>query len=147
MSRETNFADYNSGWEAAELELGLGFNQLRKADVERCNTAFGTEGELLAWTPTDWGNALAGEVGEACNVLKKMLRIYRTPEDVTEGRWTEKDYEYSALKSQLADEIADAVIYADLLAARLGINLGEAIAAKFNEVSERVGSDIKLPVP
>jgi NTP pyrophosphatase (non-canonical NTP hydrolase) len=44
----------------------------------------------------------------------------------------------------IAQELADTVLYADLLAARLGINLGEAIRDKFNIVSERMGSDIKL---
>jgi hypothetical protein len=40
--------------------------------------------------------------------------------------------------------MADVVTYADLLAARFGIDLGLAVAAKFNEVSERVGSDLRL---
>ena len=29
---------------------------------------------LDSWSPAEWGNALAGEVGELCNVLKKILR-------------------------------------------------------------------------
>lgn len=35
-----------------------------------------------------------------------------------------------------ADELADVIIYADLIAARLGIDLGDAVRRKFNEVSE-----------
>jgi len=42
------------------------------------------------------------------------------------------------------DEIADMVIYADLLAQRLGRKLEDAIKNKFNQTSDKVGSDIKL---
>ncbi len=44
----------------------------------------------------------------------------------------------------IADELADTIIYADLLAMRLGIDLSEAIRSKFNVVSDRMKSDIKL---
>ena len=47
----------------------------------------------------------------------------------------------------IADEIADVVIYADLLAARLGVNLEAAVQRKFNEVSQRVGSSIRIEEP
>ena len=42
-------------------------------------------------------------------------------------------------KEQVADELADVLTYLDLLAAVLGVNLGQAAVEKFNEVSERVG--------
>jgi len=44
----------------------------------------------------------------------------------------------------IADEIADTIIYLDLLAARLEINLDDAVRRKFNEVSTRRMSDYKL---
>ncbi len=44
----------------------------------------------------------------------------------------------------IAEEVADTVIYADLLAARLGIALEEAVIAKFNEVSIRNGFPQRL---
>jgi NTP pyrophosphatase (non-canonical NTP hydrolase) len=44
----------------------------------------------------------------------------------------------------VSDEIADVAIYLDLLAARLGINLEEAVVKKFNEVSEKIGSTYTL---
>lgn len=46
--------------------------------------------------------------------------------------------------SAIADEIADTVIYADLLAARRGIDLGNAVITKFNTVSKRANSDITI---
>lgn len=81
--------------------------------------------------PTRREAALAGEVGEACNVIKKVRRGDRTMDDA---------------RPDIANELADAVIYLDLLAARAGIDLGNAVAAKFNEVSERVGSPRRLIV-
>jgi NTP pyrophosphatase (non-canonical NTP hydrolase) len=73
------------------------------------------------------GNELAGEVGEACNVIKKL------------------DRERMGIKgsrdtvAHLAEELADVVICVDLIAAAAGINLDEAIRDKFNATSEKHG--------
>jgi len=108
-------------------KMGLNFDEFRKANVLRCEDAFF---ELDHWSPQEWSNALAGEVGEACNITKKMLRGDHT----SDGSWHEA----------LAKELADVVTYADLLAARCGIDLGEAVRDKFNEVSRRRNSSIFL---
>lgn len=74
-----------------------------------------------------FGNALAGEVGEACNVLKKL------------------DREAMGLKGSrdtvdhLAEELADVDIYLALLYAKLGIDRKAAVAKKFNSTSEKLG--------
>lgn len=78
------------------------------------------------WTLADWSNAIAGETGEMCNLIKKIRRGDNVDvQDV--GR-----------------ELADIVIYADILADKLGLNLSDCIQQKFNEVSDRIGSEIKL---
>lgn len=41
-------------------------------------------------------------------------------------------------------ELADHIIYADLLAARLGVNLEAAVVRKFNAVSTMRKSSIRL---
>jgi NTP pyrophosphatase (non-canonical NTP hydrolase) len=41
-------------------------------------------------------------------------------------------------------ELADVVTYLDLLAFQLNIDLGDAVIQKFNEVSIRVGSTVRL---
>lgn len=92
------------------------------------------------WDTMHWGCALAGEVGELCNRLKKWER-----DDIKQG---ENYTDYEARKVQERDEIgkeiADVVLYADLLASKLKLTLSELVRAKFNEVSKRKGSDIVL---
>lgn len=105
------------------LRAALTFDALRAANMERCVTAFGGHDD---WEPERWALATFGEAGEACNALKKLIRGDGSVEDV-------------------GHEIADMVIYADLWAARMGLSLGEIIARKFNIVSDRVGSEIRLP--
>lgn len=100
-----------------------GFGQFRFANVKRCQDAFHP---VDSWTPSDWMTAVAGEIGEAANLIKKL----RLGEDVS--------------KTALAHELADAVTYIDLLADRLGIDLGAALVDKFNIVSERVGSTVRF---
>lgn len=113
----------------------LSFDSLRDANVRRCEEVFH---KLTDWSPTDWATAMAGECGEACNEIKKLRRLdgADADSDTAENRhW---------LKVNIAHELADLVIYADLLAARLDIDLGEAIKFKFNEVSDKRSSTVKL---
>ena len=45
---------------------------------------------------------------------------------------------------EISHEIADVVIYLDLLAQSYGIDLGTAVRRKFNVVSDRRGSEVTL---
>lgn len=81
------------------------------------------------------GNELAGETGEACNVIKKLERERQG--------WAGS----RASKDQLAEELADVVICADLCAVTAGIDLDAAVIAKFNATSEKVGMTTRLPAP
>ena len=100
----------------------LNFYELRKTNVERCEDVFHS---LEEWELRDWALAMIGEAGEVCNEVKKL-----------------KYGDGSNLR--LALELADVVIYADLLAARQGIDLGRAVIAKFNAVSRKKKSHIFL---
>ena len=84
------------------------------------------------WSGSDWATALAGETGEVCDVIKKLNRA-----DI--GKPSHKDPPREVLLSDLGDELADVMTYANLLAHRYGIDLAEATAKKFNAVSEREG--------
>ena len=101
----------------------LSFQRLRQANVERCEKSYHPIGE---WSECDWAVALAGECGEVCHIVKDRRRG--------------EEVEVYALGA----ELADLVIYADLLAARVGIDLGDAIRRKFNETSRKVQSEIQL---
>lgn len=108
----------------------LAFDTLRNANVQRCEAVFH---KLHRWNPAEWSNAMAGEAGEACNLTKKIIR----------GDFPD-DYAMADAVRDLAKEIADVVIYADLLAARMNIDLGEAVRDKFNEVSQRRKASVSL---
>jgi NTP pyrophosphatase (non-canonical NTP hydrolase) len=78
------------------------------------------------------GNELAGEVGEACNVIKKLERARM-------GLRGSRD-----TVAHLAEELADVIICVDLIATQEGIDLGAAVVAKFNATSEKVGLRTRL---
>ena len=122
----------------------LTFDMLREANTLRLPTFRNALGELAHsqpdgsdWTPSDWLQALVGEVGEYANFRKKFQR----------GDITLEQFIVHASK-----ELADVQTYLDILARRCldlpgkphptGIDLGDATLAKFNEVSQRVSSPI-----
>lgn len=73
------------------------------------------------------GNELAGETGEACNIIKKLERIHMGIKSS------------AATEDALMEELADVVICADLIAMELGRDLGEATRRKFNATSVKYG--------
>lgn len=113
----------------------LTFFELKRMNFIRCETAFH---KVNSWSPTDWACAMAGEMGEACNVVKKIRRLDEADKtkDTPELR--------RELVQKVGDELADVIIYADLLATRLGVDLEDHVVKKFNEVSDRRGCNIKL---
>lgn len=110
----------------------LTFKKLREANSPRCKQWLNG----VTWSLSDWGVAMAGEAGEACDAIKKLNRL-------RDGMITQENNKQK-LTIDLAKEIADTIIYADLLAEAAGIDLEEAIVNKFNEVSDRFGFEQKL---
>ncbi len=113
----------------------LTFDQLRAVNVPRCEKWHPPDS--LPWSLADWSNALCGEAGELANVIKKIRRQET-------GARNQGDPSMEELKVMALNELADVVIYADLLANQLGGNLGEAVKAKFNKVSEKYGFEERL---
>ncbi len=113
----------------------LKFDDLRIANLARIPLIKNGRGELAHnedgsdWSLSDWCNATLGELGEAANIIKKIRRGDVTLEEV---------------RPALAKELADVACYLDILAFRAGVDLGEAVITKFNEISERVGVPIKI---
>lgn len=77
--------------------------RLREANLLRCERWH--PGGVDDWSPAEWTNAVAGEVGEVIEVF------------VDHGR-------SAAIADPLASEIADVLTYLDLLAAKLGRSPG-----------------------
>lgn len=115
--------------------LDLTFGDLRGRNVARCLRWH--PGGIESWSRADWMQAALGELGEAANISKKLKR----DEDGLVGN---SDEDAALLRGRLADELADTVIYLDLLAAREGIDLAEAIRAKFNRTSAKNGFPERL---
>jgi NTP pyrophosphatase (non-canonical NTP hydrolase) len=78
-------------------------------------------------TPT-----ISASAGEACNLIKKLNRA-------RDGLTGNGAVGVDELRAKLAAELADTAIYLDLLAQAAGVDLSDAIASKFNAVSERNG--------
>lgn len=100
------------------------------------------QGHLDAWSVADWAVAMAGEAGEVCNAVKKLRRVEDGLANENDpGRRIET---VEAAHAAIAEELADTVLYAILLAARINVDLGQAVAAKFNKTSERYGFPERL---
>jgi NTP pyrophosphatase (non-canonical NTP hydrolase) len=115
---------------------GVTFNTLRSANEARLPEFRNALGEIAHkvgdgsdWSLNDWAVAATGELGESCNVLKKVRRGDLTLEEAT---------------PLLEQEFADVIIYMDLLAKKAGIDLGEAVKKTFNAKSVKVGSRIRI---
>jgi len=127
----------NAGWLAAEKLRSLDFARLRAINVERCVKGFGHA--LDSWSVAEWTNAMCGEAGEAANVAKKMLR-HR--DNVAGNKGADLDLE--ALRQKLGRELADTVIYLDLVCASQGLDLGQLVRETFNAKSDEIGAKEKL---
>jgi len=53
--------------------MSLNLEHLRFINAARA--ARWHKGGIESWSITDWSNAMAGEMGEACNAVKKLRRI------------------------------------------------------------------------
>lgn len=102
----------------------LTFKELNRANTERNQLLFSDIDKN--WVLSDWTNALAGESGELCNKVKKVRRGEEVPLE------------------DLEEELADVVIYADLIANKLGTTLAKCIINKFNKKSKLWSCSIML---
>jgi len=114
----------------------LGLNVLRRANVVRLPTFRNANGDPAHakpdgsdWKLSAWSNAVCGELGEAANIIKKIER---------------GDFHLDLSREALADELADVLIYLDLLAFQAGVDLGAAVVSKFNKTSVKVGSPVRI---
>lgn len=127
--------------------MSLTFDQLRKANTMRLPQFKNKRGGMAHskpdgsdWSPAQWLQALVGELGEFANIRKKYER---------------GDIDFAEYRVEAEKELADVATYLSILAMRAldtregvphphGVDLEDAVIAKFNEVSERVGSTVFL---
>lgn len=81
------------------------------------------------WSPAQWLQAVVGELGEYANIRKKFER---------------GDIDAFEFQVAAAAELADAVTYLDILANQIGVDLDEAVINKFNFISKRVKSPVRI---
>jgi NTP pyrophosphatase (non-canonical NTP hydrolase) len=108
---------------------GLTFNTLRRASLVRLPLFQDAKGRACHekadgsdWSPAQWLQAAVGEIGEYANLRKKVER---------------GDMTLAEALPALSDELADVVIYLDLLASQLGIDLGQAVMSKWNATCDK----------
>jgi len=134
-------------------DFNLTFNVLRQANEARLPLFKNGRGEPAHdkpdgsdWSLSDWSNAAMGELGEAAGIIKKIRRGDYTLDTIV----TVKDAsgnptgEFLPARELLAKELADTVTYIDILAKQIGVDLGDAIAEKFNEISDRINVPVKI---
>ena len=114
-----------------KMNMSLDLKAFRPINVDRARNGFKCyDNQPLTY----WTTALAGEVGELCNMIKKLQRVERGGVDGGSS-YTAKDI----TKEMLKEEIGGIAIYLDLMASLLDIDLTEAIVDTFNNKSEELG--------
>jgi NTP pyrophosphatase (non-canonical NTP hydrolase) len=103
------------------------FREFQKMNATREREAFPQSAD---WSLNDFATALMGELGEACNLLKKVRRedFDLLTVDVATGL---------TVKKKILKELADVITYADLMMTRLNASTEFEILDKFDEVSSR----------
>jgi NTP pyrophosphatase (non-canonical NTP hydrolase) len=117
------------------MKTPLTLRHITDVSVERTNRWHPSG--IHQWSISDWCVAWVGEVGEACNIVKKLNRV----RDNIRGNGSISSHK---LKARLAEELADAVLYQVLVAASHGIDLEQAVRDKFNKVSKEQGFPERL---
>lgn len=79
-----------------------------------------------------YANAMSGETGEFCNLLKKMLR----------GDKYDRDGKSELTPYYICQELADIIIYAEFICSIYGFSLSTIVREKFNVVSLNKGSNL-----
>lgn len=127
---ENLITEMHSGGNSTIVTKELSFADVSATNLERCNAWH--PGGIEDWTPTDWACALTGELGELCNVIKKLRRLQ-------DGVVSANNPLTEDVKKMLAEEIGGTFLYLDLLTQRLGLNLADVVPYEFNRISIREG--------
>lgn len=111
------------------MDEALTFEDFQALNARRCNEAF--RHGVHDWPIQNWALAIAGEAGELCNIVKKIVR---------------GDFALSDKRVEMLDELADIITYCDLAITRLGGHTDLVLMRKFEIVSQRYGWSRAAPV-
>lgn len=115
----------------------LSFETFRIANRTRSKRFF-EPATVDNWSPADTLVGMIGELGEACNVMKKLKRAQLGMVNKNkEGR--QIDTLTDEVRYKLMEEFAGAMLYFDQLAEHFGIDWQEAIEYTYNSKSEELG--------
>lgn len=112
-------------------------NKFREISVRRAKEGFKCYDNMPI---TFWTTAIAGEVGELCNLIKKQGRVI--------GGGIDGGTSYKAkdiTPEMIKDEFGGIFIYLDLLASLMGVSLDEAIIETFNNKSIELNLPFRYP--
>lgn len=144
--------------------MKMTFDLLRSTSLPRAQRwhkqAIFTPGKPGYWNVAEWGNASAGEMGEAmgaflmlinagqhmgeaCNAAKKLRRLDEGMQQA-DGDSPVPQYPEDSVE-KVGKEIGDTIIYLDLFAATLGLRTEDCVAMAFNQISKREGFPERLP--
>lgn len=108
----------------------LTFETLREVNLSRCNRWH--PGGIEDWSLSDWACAMGGEVGEVCEAVQAVNEAQRRrlpggdPKADCEAD-VKRRVDLGRALDSLAGELADLVIYLDLLSARADIDLPKLV--------------------
>ncbi len=122
--------------EKPKIKNNLSIKTLTEANTKRIPLFKNSKGEPAHsksdgsdWSTAEWLQVVIGELGEYANIMKKVQRGDLTMEEA---------------KPSIEKELADVQTYFAILADQLGVDLGQVTQDKFNEISDRVKSDIYI---
>lgn len=95
------------------------FAQFQAENARRCEELFHP---VKSWPIQNWALAIAGESGELCNLVKKIIR---------------GDFTLEEKRQELLEELADIVTYCDLAFTALDARTDVEVLAKFVKVTAR----------
>lgn len=122
----------------SEQREDLTFKRLFAANVTRAQRWHANG--INDWSPLEWAGAMCGEAGEAANAAKKLKRVESSLQNI------DKRTDVAAImrdnahyRQEVGKEVADVIIYALLLCARVGVDPEQVIRDVFNKKSEEYG--------
>lgn len=132
--------------------MGLKLSEIREKNLSRAIQSYGHDKDLSSAGLGTWGSSLAGEYGEVAEELKDLLMLIldhmktlKSCDTIKKSLFhlkNDNNEEYNNLIIKLRKELADVVLYTDLLSSAFDIDLESAVVEKFNEKSRRKKSDI-----